>query len=175
MSGVRVLVGTRKGAFTLTSDGQRKQWDVNGPFFGGWEIYHLKGSSADPNGGRTWEPVGNKFAYDGPTGTHLWYDGTPHPWEFKRVWHIEPSPTDPDTIYAGVEDAALFKSIDEPACRVRPACGASAARRLSVLQPVPADGDRARATGHARRAREQPYGRGSHVGLRSAFSLQPGL
>ena len=132
MSGVRVLVGTRKGAFTLTSDGARKNWDVQGPFFGGWEVYHLKGSPADPNrlyasqssgwfgqiiqrssdGGRTWEPVGNKFAYEGATGTHLWYDGTPHPWEFKRVWHIEPSPADPDTIYAGVEDAALFKSTD---------------------------------------------------------------
>ena len=132
MSGVRVLVGTRKGAFTLTSDGSRKTWDVEGPFFGGWEVYHLKGSPADPNrlyasqssgwfgqiiqrsndGGRTWEPVGNKFVYDGPTGTHVWYDGTPHPWEFKRVWHIEPSPHDPDTIYAGVEDAALFTSTD---------------------------------------------------------------
>jgi photosystem II stability/assembly factor-like uncharacterized protein len=132
MSGVRVLVGTRKGAFTLSSDGTRRSWDVQGPFFGGWEVYHLKGSPADPNrlyasqssgwfgqivqrsndGGRTWEPVGNKFVYDGPTGTHLWYDGTPHPWEFKRVWHIEPSPTEPDTIYAGVEDAALFKSTD---------------------------------------------------------------
>ena len=45
--------------------------------------------------------------YDGVPGTHQWYDGTPHPWEFKRVWHLEPSLTDPDTVYAGVEDAAL--------------------------------------------------------------------
>jgi photosystem II stability/assembly factor-like uncharacterized protein len=64
------------------------------------------------DGGKTWEPVGNTFAYEGVTGTHLWYDGTPHPWEFKRVWHLEPSATDPDTIYAGVEDAALFRSND---------------------------------------------------------------
>ena len=132
MSGVRVLVGTRKGAFVLTSDGKREQWDVSGPHFGGWEIYHLKGSPADPNrlyasqssgwfgqliqrsndGGKTWEPVGNKFVYDGVPGTHQWYDGTPHPWEFKRVWHLEPSLTDPDTVYAGVEDAALFRSTD---------------------------------------------------------------
>ena len=129
MSGVRVLVGTRKGAFILTSDGKREKWDVTGPHFGGWEIYHLKGSPADPNrlyasqssgwfgqiiqrsndGGKTWEPAGNKFAYDGVPGTHQWYDGTPHPWEFKRVWHLEPSLTDPDTVYAGVEDAALFQ------------------------------------------------------------------
>src|SRR6267142_1646002 len=125
MSGVRVLVGTRKGAFVLTSDGKRERWDVSGPFLGGWEIYHLKGSPVDPNrlyasqssgwfgqqiqrsndGGKTWEPVGNKFVYDGIPGTHQWYDGTPHPWEFKRVWHLEPSLGDPDTVYAGVDDA----------------------------------------------------------------------
>ena len=132
MSGVRVLVGTRKGAFILTSDAERKTWDVNGPHFAGWEIYHLKGSPADPNriyasqstgwfgqliqrsddGGATWVPVGNEFAYDGAPGTHQWYDGTQHPWEFKRVWLLEPSLTDADTVYAGVEDAALFRTSD---------------------------------------------------------------
>jgi photosystem II stability/assembly factor-like uncharacterized protein len=153
MSGVRVLVGTRKGAFVLTSDGKRESWDVSGPHFTGWEIYHLKGSPADPNriyasqssgwfgqviqrssdGGKTWETPGggitmspegmpkgesNKFVYDTstetgkPLTTHQWYDGTQHPWEFKRVWHLEPSLTDPDTVYAGVEDAALFRSTD---------------------------------------------------------------
>ena len=132
MSSVRLLVGTRKGAFILTSDGKRDRWDVSGPHFGGWEIYHMKASPADPqrlyasqssawfgqviqrsnDGGRTWESVGNKFAYDGTTGTHQWYDGTPHPWEFKRVWHLEPSLTDADTVYAGVEDAAMFRTTD---------------------------------------------------------------
>ncbi|MGA7295697.1 MAG: exo-alpha-sialidase [Terriglobales bacterium] len=151
MSQVRVLVGTRKGAFVLTSDGKREQWDISGPHFAGWEIYHLKGSPADPNriyvsqtsgwfgqiiqrsddGGETWHQPGtpageppapgapksasNKFAYDAsanPLTTHQWYDGTQHPWEFKRVWHLEPSLTDPDTVYAGVEDAALFRSTD---------------------------------------------------------------
>src|SRR5947207_421914 len=132
MSGIRVLVGTRKGAFLLTSDGKRARWDVSGPHFGGWEIYHLKGSPVDPNrlyasqstswfgqmiqrsndGGKTWETVGNKFVYDGVPGTHLWYDGTPRPWEFARVWHLEPSLTEPDTVYAGVQDAALFCSTD---------------------------------------------------------------
>jgi photosystem II stability/assembly factor-like uncharacterized protein len=154
MSKVRVLVGTRKGAFVLTSDGKREQWEVSGPHFAGWEIYHLKGSPADPNriyasqssgwfgqviqrssdGGKTWETPGgeampppgggppnggsNKFSYktsgnDGkPLTTHQWYDGTQHPWEFKRVWHLEPSLTDPDAVYAGVEDAALFRTVD---------------------------------------------------------------
>jgi len=151
MSGVRVLVGTRKGAFVLTADGMRKRWKVSGPHFAGWEVYHLKGSPADPNriyvsqssgwfgqviqrsddGGKTWEAPGggvtlspegfprgesNKFVYDTspetgrPLTTHQFYDGTQHPWEFKRVWHLEPSPGDPDTVFAGVEDAALFRS-----------------------------------------------------------------
>jgi len=156
MSRVRVLVGTRKGAFILTSDGKRAKWKVSGPYFAGWEIYHVKGSPVDPNrlyvsqtsswfgqiiqrsddGGKTWfqpgtppgEPTttpdgmpkgeSNKFVYDTspetgkPLTTHQWYDGTQHPWEFKRVWHLEPSLTDPDTVYAGVEDAALFRTTD---------------------------------------------------------------
>jgi len=132
MSKVRVLVGTRKGAFILASDGRRQRWEVSGPHFGGWEVFHLKGSPVDPDrlyaapstdwfgqviqrsddGGRTWAPVGNEFAYEGEAGTHQWYDGTPHPWEFKRVWHLEPSLSDADTVYAGVEDAALFRSTD---------------------------------------------------------------
>ncbi len=132
MSQVRLLVGTRKGAFILTSDGARKNWSIAGPHFPGWEVFHLKGSIVDPSriyasqtsawfgqviqrsddGGLTWNAVDNGFQYDGTPGTHQWYDGTPHPWEFKRVWHIEPSLSDPDTLYAGVEDAALFQSRD---------------------------------------------------------------
>jgi photosystem II stability/assembly factor-like uncharacterized protein len=156
MSRVRVLAGTRKGAFVLESDGKRENWSVSGPFFAGWEIYHVKGSPADPNriyasqssswfgqviqrsddGGKTWHQPGtpageattgpsgmpkgesNKFVYDTspatgkPLTTHQWYDGTQHPWEFKRVWHLEPSMTDPDTCYAGVEDAAMFRTTD---------------------------------------------------------------
>jgi hypothetical protein len=132
VSGVRLLIGTRKGAFVLTADGTRRDWRVAGPFFGGWEIYHLTGSPADPSrlwasqstgwfgqvvqrsddGGATWSPVGNDFRYAGGAGTHLWYDGTPRPFEFTRVWHLEPSASDPDTVLAGVEDAALFRSTD---------------------------------------------------------------
>ena len=132
MSKVRVLVGTRKGAFILESDGQRQNWSISEPLFAGWEMYHLKASPVDPNriyasqssgwfgqliqrsndGGQTWEPMDNKFVYDGVPGTHQWYDGTPHPWEFKRVWHLEPSLSDPDTVYAGVEDAAIFRTTD---------------------------------------------------------------
>lgn len=147
MSKVRVLVGTKKGAFILTSDEKRENWDISGPLFAGWEIYHLKGSPVNPDriyasqtsgwfgqiiqrsddGGKTWSTPGggpvsapgqmpsgesNKFIYEGIVGTHKWYDGTQHPWEFKRIWHLEPSLTEPDTVYAGAEDAAIFKSTD---------------------------------------------------------------
>ena len=132
MSSVRVLAGTRKGAFILTSDATRKSWKVDGPHFAGWEIYHLKGSPADPDrlyasqssswfgqvmhrsndGGKSWDTVGNQFAYEGPVNEHRWYDNSPHPYEFKRVWHLEPSLDDPDHVYAGVEDAALFETTD---------------------------------------------------------------
>ena len=132
MSGIRLLVGTKKGAFILTSDGKRKDWKVSGPHFAGWEIYHVKGSLVNPDrlyasqtsgwfgqqvqrsddGGATWEPVSNEFSYEGTPGTHQWYDGTQHPWEFKRVWHFEPSLGEAETVYAGAEDAALFRSTD---------------------------------------------------------------
>jgi photosystem II stability/assembly factor-like uncharacterized protein len=132
MSQVRVLVGTAKGGFLLTADGTRRDWAVNGPLFGGWEVYHMAGSPADPNrlyasqstswfgqliqrsddGGATWTTADNKFSYAGDPGTHQWYDGTPHPWEFARVWHLEPSLDDPDTLYGGAEDASLFKTTD---------------------------------------------------------------
>jgi hypothetical protein len=132
MRTVRLLIGTRKGAFVLTSDERRQNWTVNGPDFAGWEVYHINGSPADPNrlyasqsrgwfgqvlqrsddGGATWQAMGNEFQYVGAPGTHKWYDNSDHPWEFARAWHLEPSLTDPDTVYAGVEDAALFRSIN---------------------------------------------------------------
>jgi hypothetical protein len=133
MSHVRLLVGTRKGAFVLTADAQQQRWQVSGPYFAGWEVYHVKGSPVDPNrlsasqqsgwhgqmiqrsndGGQTWEPTGNQFAYEGEVGTHQWFDGTARGWEFKRVWHLEPSLSDADTVYAGVEDGAIFRSTNE--------------------------------------------------------------
>src|SRR5260221_11080972 len=192
MGGVRVLVGTRKGAFILTAAGKRSWWPVSGPHFAGWEIYHVKGSPADPNrlyasqssgwfgqviqrsddGGTTWKTPGggvtkepgempqgesNKFVYDvspdngKPLTTHQWYDGTQHPWEFKRVWHLEPSLTDPETVYAGVEDAALFRS----------RAAATTWQELSGLR------------GHGRRARGAPRGRGLGLQTILADSQKP--
>ena len=201
MSRIRVLVGTRKGAFILTADGQRRQWEVNGPLFAGWEMYHLKGSAVAPeriyasqtsgwfgqviqrsdDGGKTWatpdgspiprpgeSPQGesNKFTYAGEVGTHNWYDGTQHPWEFKRVWHLEPSLTDPDTVFAGVEDAALFKSTNGGATwqelsGLRNAEGSVAARRGGLVRahhPARPERSEARFRRHLRR-RRFPHGR----------------
>src|SRR3989440_5183095 len=102
MSKVRVLVGTKKGGFILTADAKRQWWDVSGPHFAGWEIYHMKGSPADPNrlyasqtsgwfgqvierssdGGKTWEtPGGGVTASPGgmPAGesNKFVYDASP--------------------------------------------------------------------------------------------------
>jgi photosystem II stability/assembly factor-like uncharacterized protein len=132
MGGVRGLVGTRNGAFILTSSKKRNRWKIDGPHFPGWEIYHMTGSPADSDrlyasqsnawfgqliqrsndGGKSWETVGNDFSYVGEPGTHQYYDGSQRPWEFKRVWHLEPSLEDPDTVWAGVEDAAIFRTTD---------------------------------------------------------------
>jgi hypothetical protein len=196
MKAVRVLAGTKKGAFIITSDARRSSWTVDGPFFGGWEIYHMKGSPVDPNriyasqssgwfgqiiqrsddGGKTWFQPGfkegessttpdgtpatesNRFAYNTsdkngkPLTTHQWYDGTQHPWEFKRVWHLEPSLTDPDTVYAGVEDAALFKSTD----------GGKSWKELSALR------------GHPTGAKWQPGAGGMAVHTIILDKLNPG-
>jgi hypothetical protein len=170
-----MLVGTRKGAFILTSDGLRKKWSIQGPEFAGWEVYHLKGSPVDPDrifasqssgwfgqiiqrsddGGRSWSqpcpdgaaesaadagaPRGasNMFVYDTseatgrPMTTHQWYDGSQRPWEFTRVWHLEPSLDDPDTCYAGVQDAALFRTDD----------GGASWRELPGLRGLPSAPD----------------------------------
>lgn len=144
MAGVRVLVGTRKGAFILSSNEFRQEWAISGPLFPGWEVFHIKGSPLDPDrvyasqwsswfgqhvqrsddGGSTWAPVGNRFVYDGVQGSHQFYDGTLRPWEFRRIWHFEPSYSHSEEVYAGAEDAALFFSKD----------GGSTWRELSGLR-----------------------------------------
>lgn len=132
MGGTRVFVGTRKGGFVLVSDGSRQEWEVRGPLFEGWEIYHLTGSPVDPgrlyasqsngwfgqviqrsdDGGASWDAVGNDFTYAGEPGSHLYYDGSEQPWRFTRVWNLACDARDPDTLLAGVEDAALFRTTD---------------------------------------------------------------
>jgi len=134
MSLIKVLVGTRKGAFIITSDASRKSWEIADPLFPGWEVYHLVASPVMPgrlyasqstqwfgqliqrsdNGGISWQAMNNKFVYEGDIGTHRWHwgDCSPHVWQFERIWHLQPSPIDPEVIYAGAADAALFCSVD---------------------------------------------------------------
>src|SRR5204863_283944 len=111
MSGIRVLVGTRKGGFVLTSDAKRKDWKVDGPHFAGWEIYHMKGSPVDPDriyasqtsawfgqiiqrssdGGKTWETINH--------GLHSQYIPDPHAEVGHCVHRIAMHPTKPNTLF----------------------------------------------------------------------------
>src|SRR6058998_3516732 len=119
---VVVAVGTKKGGFLFHSADRRK-WSVAGPFLAGAGVYHM---GLDPRDGRTvyaaaphaaepWGPA----VYRGRIGSEP--KPTSSSPKFKegsdlavsRVWHIEPgSSNEPDTIYAGVEPAALFRSED---------------------------------------------------------------
>lgn len=129
---VRVLVSTRKGGFILSSDEERKKWQIKGPLFSGLEVTHMKGSAINPDriyaaqmskwfgqlvyrsddGGENWVTVGNHFPFRGVPHLHKDFGGKQTPWKFRKIWVFEPSLVDADTVYAGVEDAALFKSTD---------------------------------------------------------------
>jgi hypothetical protein len=208
MGGVRVLVGTRKGAFLLSADGERRSWEVSGPFFGGWEIHHVTGSPADPDrlwaaqsngwfgqviqrsddGGASWHAVGNDFAYASEPGTHEHYDGTARPWTFQRVWHLVPAADDPDTLLAGAEDAALFRSTDGgeswselAGLRTHPSAATWAPGAgglcLHTILPHPDDPDRMLAAISAAGVLATDDGgatwRASNQGLRSGFLPDP--
>ncbi|WP_201733267.1 sialidase family protein [Acidithrix sp. C25] len=132
MTEVRLLIGTKKGAFIIDSANGRSQWQIQGPLFGGWEIYHINASPLNKNliyasqfngwfgqvlqrsfdAGKTWEAVSNSFNYSGEPKPHLWYDGSSHLWEFAKVWNLSPSLFDEKTVFAGIEDAAIFVSHD---------------------------------------------------------------
>src|SRR3989440_670233 len=125
MSGVRVLVGTRKGAFILTADGKRERWNVSGPHFAGWEIYHMKGSPTDPNrlyasqssgwfgqviqrscdGGKTWQtPAGLRGHGTGPK----WQPGAGG----MCLHTILLDPTNARRMYVAISAAGAFRSDD---------------------------------------------------------------
>ena len=126
MSGVRVLVGTRKGAFILKSDGQREQWEVAGPHFPGWEIYHLKGSPADParlyasqstgwfgqliqrsdDGGDTWQELPGLRGHGSGSS---WQPGAGG----MCLHTIILDPDQPGRMFAAISAAGVFRSDDE--------------------------------------------------------------
>ena len=113
---VLILLGTKKGAFILESDGERRSWALSGPFCDTWPMNHV---SADPvtgtiygGGGNEWfGPAVWKSGDLGATWTHssdgLAYQAGQTP--VKAVWSVVPAG---GSIYAGVEPAGLFRSDD---------------------------------------------------------------
>jgi len=119
-----VLVGTMKGAFLLRADARRRTWEVGGPYFPGHVVYAL---TYDPRGGR-------RRIWAGPNSMHWggmlhssddfgqsWTNPVEGNVKFpqgtdatlKQIWQVVPGrPSEPDTMYCGVEPAALFVSRD---------------------------------------------------------------
>ncbi|MEX1021093.1 MAG: exo-alpha-sialidase [Litorilinea sp.] len=120
---VQLLVGTIKGAFIYTADPDRQNWDLRGPFMHGWEVYSLladqrgsaprliAGTSHAAYGpairisddlGETWRQVEKGPEYSSDSGFNL-----------TRIWQLIPGhATQPETVYAGVDEAGLFVSHD---------------------------------------------------------------
>src|ERR671937_3058 len=125
MSEVRVLVGTRKGAFVLTSDGTRDRWDVSGPHFGGWEIYHIKGCPTEPNrlyasqssswfgqviqrsndGGQTWQELAGLRQHESASA---WQPGAGG----MCLHTVLLDPSQPQRIFVAISAAGAFRSDD---------------------------------------------------------------
>lgn len=120
---VQLMVGTAKGGFIYTSDTARQSWELRGPFLHGWEVYSvlgdqrgsqpriIAGTSHEAYGpsirisddlGKTWEPVEKGPEYSEASGFKL-----------NRIWQLVPGhATQPETVYAGVDEAGLFVSHD---------------------------------------------------------------
>ncbi|MGH9874064.1 MAG: exo-alpha-sialidase [Pyrinomonadaceae bacterium] len=139
---VLLLAGTMKGAFVLRSNKDRKDWEVGGPYFPGRAIYAMLyddrngrkrlwaavnssfwGSylSSSDDFGKTWtepEAYGIKFPQTETEPAATMQDANPAAAadgnvSLKQIWQIALGhPDEPDTLYAGVEPAALFKSTD---------------------------------------------------------------
>ena len=123
-----VLVGTRKGAFILTGDQSRRQWQIDGPFNPGTDVFHLVYDQR--NGGTIFSAsnsmwFGPQIEFSRDLG-QTWQQAEAQPRftnkpeyaehdgdTVSRIWHIEPGRAgEPETLYAGVQPAALFKSTD---------------------------------------------------------------
>jgi hypothetical protein len=117
-----VLVGTQKGGFVFHS-GDRRKWSRLGPYMAGMPVYHMVLDPRDgrtvyagaPNPGVTWGPAVFRGRLGGAvkaTREHPKFrEGSDL--AMTRVWHLEPGPpNEPETVYAGIEPAALFRSDD---------------------------------------------------------------
>jgi len=119
-----LLVGTIKGAFLFRSASAREEWQKAGPYFAGRSIYAL---AHDGRNGRNrlWAAVNSPFWGSFLSSSNdfglTWSDPETYNIKFpegsdvslKQTWQIaEGRPNEPDTLYCGVEPAALFKSAD---------------------------------------------------------------
>jgi hypothetical protein len=117
---VILLIGTNKGVFYYSSDSERRKWNLHGPFLSGWEAYSVLGDSrqgrrlfagtshaaygatirVSDDFGESWTQIENGPAYSPESGFSL-----------NRIWQLVPG-AEPDTFFAGVEEAGLFVSRD---------------------------------------------------------------
>lgn len=122
MAGLVLMAGTRKGAFFLESNDDRSDWTVSGPSLKGWKVSNLQ---VDPRSdGRLFAAVSH-FVY-GPTihrsrdGGQSWTQVDQSPAfsgddsrDLNQIWTLTPGPpSQPETLYAGVDDVGLFVSHD---------------------------------------------------------------
>jgi photosystem II stability/assembly factor-like uncharacterized protein len=117
---VRVLVGTRKGLFTLSSGDDRREWEVAGPSLKGWEVFHAVADRRDGaiyaatnspvygatvhrsgDGGETWNRA-EEISLPEDTGLTL-----------EKTWHVEPGRQGEDgRLWLGAAPGVLFRTDD---------------------------------------------------------------
>jgi hypothetical protein len=123
MACVQLLVGTTKGMFIYRSDAQRQAWQVQGLLLSDWSIDSILGDSRhgdrifagtshkasgpaiqlSTDGGQSWAPLTHGPSYSPTSGLNL-----------RGIWQITAgAPSQPDTYYAGVDEAGLFVSHDQ--------------------------------------------------------------
>lgn len=112
---VELLVGTRKGAFILESDGARSKWQLRGPFCENWPTHDFvrapdgalyAGGGNAWYGPSVWRSTDNAATWTQSSRGLTYGDDGP---KVTTIWSL--SPTN-GTLYAGVEPAGLFRSDD---------------------------------------------------------------
>jgi photosystem II stability/assembly factor-like uncharacterized protein len=115
-----LLVGTRKGAFVLESNEDRKDWEIRGPYCEGWPVYHAihdPGTGAiyaaaasewhgsvvwrSPDEGETWTHSSEGIAYDADSG--------------RKVSKVSTLAVRNGRVLVGVEMPGIFESTDQGA------------------------------------------------------------
>jgi hypothetical protein len=134
---MRLMIGTRKGAYILESDTQRKKWKLASRFQTGWEVFHVRGDPRHPGDvyacvnawlwgpalyrshdwGKSWDEVGTPML--GATTTRQPRfdsanpDAPPPTYPVANLWHLEPGhPSEPETLFLGIDPYSLHRSDD---------------------------------------------------------------